>query len=408
MSLKLILVSIDGTLVDSTTRKINISIAKEFIEFAKKMNGAGVKVALWSNKKWSVGESLLEDWIKTKFNYSIPIHGFSYDNAPPRQKANSVAPIKNHYKVKNNEIILIGSQIEDLQAAVNNHLLLIKPEWYPNKLDYGFPVKTIEEVERFCLLFGIRQHPIFWELNIKDLCIAASGPFSTQVSDYSVFGSDAKSFAKFGTGHAEFWFYFTISSLYFSGLLDNVNYICMYPGHKISSDPNKNGMAEFLSKLAKCFNIGFYHDLILRTSNAPKSQGIKSYERKFLTQFNSIQLNKYPHKYLNAEPNKSILRLNNKTVLVVDDFCTSGRSLEAARTLLNAAGAQVRLYTWLKTINTSYQYVTLDTSTITPYSPSKQTIEPNSQPIKHIDGIVDALAPKELQNIFTRFIEWPL
>lgn len=45
-----------------------------------------------------------------------------------------------------------------------------------------------------------------------------------------MFGEDARAFAKGGMGSPNFWFNFAVSSMYFSGLLEGVNYICSYPG----------------------------------------------------------------------------------------------------------------------------------------------------------------------------------
>jgi hypoxanthine phosphoribosyltransferase len=44
----------------------------------------------------------------------------------------------------------------------------------------------------------------------------------------------------------------------------------------------------------------------------------------------------------------------NKCVLVVDDFCTEGFSLNAARNYIQKTGARVILLSWLKMVNRDY------------------------------------------------------
>jgi hypothetical protein len=58
------------------------------------------------------------------------------------------------------------------------------------------------------------------------------GPFSTmRRPDFAIFGSDARNVAKFGARNRRFWFLMIVSSLYFSGLLRDVHYLCPFPGH---------------------------------------------------------------------------------------------------------------------------------------------------------------------------------
>lgn len=405
MSLKLILVSVDGTL--SNNGAINIKIARDLGRLVKELAVAGVRVAFWSNKTWKINDvEPLGAYFSGIAGVEVKLHGLAADGMPGRSTGHSAAPIMELYGALPHETVLVGGMEEDMRAAVNNKLLLIRPDWYGARMDYGFPMSSVSELARFCMVFALRQHPIFWQIRSGSLDISAGGPFSTMNANYAVFGADARAFAKQGKGNPDFWFYFTISSLYFSGLLDGVKYICSYPGHRVgSADEDERGIAAILVRLGKCLNKGYYHDLIVRHSDAPKSQHIKAADRKFGPQLSSIRLNKRPHKNLSAEPNKTDLKIKNEIVLVVDDFCTSGRSSEAARLYIEAAGAKARIYTWLKTINTSYDQAQ-GSPPLKPYA--ENAVGEPAGTISHgySGAIVAPKAPAEIQEIFEKYSNW--
>lgn len=405
MSLKLVLLSVDGTFVHNG--KISEQIGSELARFARELGAIGVKTALWSNNLWTVGphKEPIQQWFTKKVGSDVKAHGYRADGSPARRTANSALPILQQYGVDRHEAVLVGGMEEDMMAGVQNQLLLLRPDWYQQNMEYGFSVASVSDLARFCFVFALRQHPIFWQIKDGSLDISAGGPFSTMYQDYAVFGGDARSFAKQGLGHPEFWFYFTVSSLYFSGLLNGVSYICGYPGHSPASDPDKIGMATLLMKLGKCFRINLYHDLIVRHTLALKSQHIKAIDRTFLAQINTIRLQRRPRRNLSLEPNKSALTLQNKTVLVVDDFITSGRSLEAARILIEAAGGHARMYCWLKTISSSYQRIA-DPLDLNPYNAQSLKQEPKSVPYSYAGAIIAPKAPAEIQNMFDRYMGW--
>jgi len=405
VSLKLLLISVDGTLGHDGA--INDGIARDLGRLVKELVAMDVKVAFWSNKTWKINAAEpLAAYFSRISGVDVKLHGLAADNMPARSTGQSAAPIMQLYGAQPHETMLVGGMEEDMRAAVNNKLLLIRPDWYGAHMDYGFPMSSVSELARFCMVFALRQHPIFWRVRSGSLDISAGGPFSTMNENYAVFGADARAFAKQGRGNPDFWFYFTISSLYFSGLLDGVKYICSYPGHLVdSADADERGIAATLVRLGKCLNKGYYHDLIVRHTDAPKSQHIKAAERKFGTQLSTIRLNKRPHKNLSEHPNKTDLKIKNETILVVDDFCTSGRSSEAARLYLQAAGATARLYTWLKTINTSYEEALGDPG-LKAYMPNERGEPERTQAHGYHAAIVAPKAPAEIQEIFEKYVGW--
>ena len=405
MPLKLLLISVEGTIAGANN-KVNTQIIGDLAKLANQLMKRGVDVALWSNRSWTFNGTPLHEHMSALAGAPIVAHGFHVDGMAARRMGNSVQGILAAHGVNSYETILLGGTEEDMLAGVNNRLLHVRSDWYGQHTDYGFKVASVAELARFCFVFALRAHPIFWQINDGTLNASAAGPFSTIVEAYAPFGHDSKSAAKVGAGHPEFWFYLAVSSLYFSGLLAEVNYICSYPGHNSKSKPIKtNGLEATLSRLGKCFNISYYHDLIVRHTSAPKSQPIKAADRRFVPQLNSIHLQRRPHRNLSDEANKSPLSLAGKTVLVVDDICTSGHSLEAARAYIEQAGGKVRLYSWLKTINVPYIRLTGKVE-LRPYESNHVTNEPKSTAYKYGSAIVDPLAPHEISTIFDMFRRW--
>lgn len=404
MSLRLLLVSVDGTI--SADGKMRNDVAAELAALAAELHGHGVTMALWSNLSWIVNASVpLSEHMSALAGIPIRIHGAKNDGSPARSLKNSAAPILANYGVAPHETVLVGGRREDMIAGVNNGLLLIRPNWYGVNIEYGFPVDTVNHLRRFLLLFALRQHPIFWRVQAYTLDASAGGPFSTFIPSYADFGDAAKQAAKHGAGRKDFWFYFIVASIYFGNLIQDVDCICNYPGHGVGPPgPIKQELHETLTRLGRCFNKPYYHDLILRHTAAIKFQPIPTANRKFLPQLNTIHLNSHPHKNLGDAP-KAGVKLTGKKVLVVDDFCTSGRSLEAARAFIEAAGATSRSFCWLKTINMAYERM-IPLPPFNPFQPTTFPVEPGSIQHSYASGIVDAAAPIEISKIYKQYLHW--
>jgi hypoxanthine phosphoribosyltransferase len=404
MTLKLVLFSVDGTLCRNG--KIDKALATETAELIKALDNEGVRSVFWSNKSWTVNSKTpLNVYFSDLCGVDIVVHGMHNDKMPNRTSANSVQPLLDKYGVARHETILVGSSQNDLRAGVNNRLLLIRTDWYGQQLDYGFPVNSVSELARFLFVFALRKHPIFWQVRTgSGVDISAAGPFSTFIQNYAVFGGDARAFAKAGSGHPDFWFLFTVSSVYFSGLLDGVDYIATYPSHDPKSTYNA-GMGHTLTLLGQCFRKGYYQDLILRHQLAQKSQPIKAVDRTYSNQLHSICLNKRPTRNNNAEPNRTDLSLRGKRVLLVDDFCTSGRSIESARAFLSAAGATMTAYCWLKTISVPYEEMS-PLPAVAPYAANPDLPEPGTLSHSYHASIIDQQAPAEIQAIFEKYRDW--
>ncbi len=403
MPLKLVLVSPSGTL--ERDGKLNDGHINELCQVIAQASDQGIKFAIWSNRAWRVnGEIPLEQYLSEKAGVEVSAVGHPFGH-PMRQMGASVVPVLEKFGVEIQETILVGARDEDLRAGVNNKLLLLRPAWYGGNLQYGFELKTISELARFCLIFGTREHPIYWRVSDapRGMEAAVLGPYSTMIEAYAKFGADAVQAAKYESGTLTFWHQLIVSTLYFSGLIHKVDLIAVYPGH--GAGIKEKAFYDVLSLLGKCFRKTFYVDLLLRHQEASKSSYQKATVRKFSAQVNTLRLNRRPSPY-GGPPRATPISLSGRTVLVVDDICTSGRSLDTARAYLNAAGAKSILFSWLKTINTDF-YSMAPAPDLKPFGVNTIDAEPPSMSYRYRDHIVDPQAPAEIHEVLDRFQQWP-
>jgi hypothetical protein len=404
MPLKLILISPDGTI--GADGKARIDVLRDLCTFIAQMRLRNVEVALWSRHRSTLSGEPLDAYLSRESNTPVRHFLAGSGNLPIRRRGGSADLILAITKVQRHETLLVGSKEEDMLAGVQNKFLLVRPAWYGDDIEYGFRVASIGELARFCELFALRQHPIYWSITCDALQVRSMGPFSTLIEAYSNFGTSARRAAKDNAGEREFWFFAMVSSLYFSGIMHQVDCVCRFPGHNPTQPSGIDVLFDqVMSLFGKCFQKPYYSDLIVRHTKATKSQPIKADQRTFSNHLNTIVLNRRPRSYDRAQPRKTALILRNKTVLVVDDILTSGRSLDVARAYLQAAGASVILFAWLKTISAGFSHMSQDPS-LDPFVPYVASTEPRSTIYGYHSNIVDNAAPDELDRILTAYREW--
>jgi hypothetical protein len=404
MPLKLILMSPDGTV--GADGKARTDILRELCGFIRQMAAHGVQVAIWARHHLTLDKEPLETYLSRESQVPVCQFTAASGSLPARQFAGSADPILAKLGIERHETILVGSKTVDMQAGVNNRLLLVRPAWYGDEIDYGFRVESISELAQFCEIFALRQHPIYWSIDDGALQVRSMGPFSTILKDFAEFGSSARATAKDNKGDPEFWFFAVVSALYFSGIIHQVQYICPFPGHNPAATGGVRVLFDdVMSRFAKCFRKPYLPDLILRHTRSRKSQYLKPEQKTFGNQINTIHLNRRPRSYDKQEPRKTPLPLTGKRVLVVDDFITNGRSLDAARAFIEAAGARAILFSWLKTINTSFEHMLPDPP-LDPYRLCAISQEPATLSYGYLRHIVASQAPRELNRILDAYRDW--
>lgn len=177
MPLKLILTSPDGTV--GAGGKAENEIVRDLCVFIRRMAERGVQVALWSRTLKTLDGEPLEAYLSRESNAPIKHFRAGTPQYPTRQRRDAVDSILVETGVTRHETILVGANESDMRAAVNNRLLLLRPDWYKTDMPYGFPVGSIGELARFCEIFALRQHPIYWSIDDGTLQVRSMGPYST-------------------------------------------------------------------------------------------------------------------------------------------------------------------------------------------------------------------------------------
>jgi hypothetical protein len=369
-----------------------------------------IKPVLLANTRWEFTSNetgqvrILFDVLKEHYP-ELEVFSRHFDsNVQPKPRAAATEYVRRKMGWATNETLYIGSTETDMQTAVNGNLLFLCSTWYNDNTNYGFKFSQPKQMARFIDTLCLREH--FWSHEIKDgkFEFYALAPFSTMRPDYARYSEDARSAAKHGLGHPDFWLSALVTSMYFTGLHERIDFIAAYPGHEAGVGNNK--MNNDLMTFAKCFRKGYLHDVIERHTTALKSQTARNQGKQLdhLNQLNTIKLNPLPTKNYNAVYKNNPLKAG-KTVLLVDDICTRGFSLESARKYIERTNANVIMVSWLKTINTDFSALG-DLGNFNPYVSNNFTAVPLSRSYGYHADLVNPQASDELGDQLRDFIKW--
>jgi hypothetical protein len=290
------------------------------------------------------------------------------------------------------EFFYVGSDEWDWRTAINAGVLSIYAAWsrQPHGRMTTVRVDQPAEVEIFVTHFLLPPLRWSYSLYIEDhgvlvrcllgalVYLPCSDPgtqfrlqevftYGTQISIGAYRARDALMF------HA-------ISSLYLEGLIPPGAFFAVYPSSQVGQiSPT---LREFLEPAAKLFHGYFKKDLLIRSKTAPDMSMERAKARRerrsadlpFSTQTNTVNVNPdYDGK------------VQGRTIIVFDDFTTTGMSLEWARNLLYAARAsRVILLTIGKYPGPYTLYVPRRAATVKPFDSARYNTDRlfESQPLK--------------------------
>jgi hypothetical protein len=303
----------------------------------------------------------LEKSINENYSNKVVWYIAERDATPKKPKADAIGYVLSKMWLEKNEVIYVGNTDTDMQTAVNGGVLFLNATWYGKNNDYGFEFDSPFEIARFVDIFCLRDNLWFYHINSDNLEYYSPGTYAYLEQQYT-YSRDAKEAAKYGRGKPDFWIKYLLSTVYFSGLCDQIDYIAPYPGHEKDSILKLMRLEEVektVADFAKCFRINYLRDLIIRhTTSLPSSQTRnKGGSLNHRNQLQTISLNRLPLKNLKGERYKSCPLKTGKTVLILDDICTEGYSFEAARVYIEQTGAKVICLSLLKTIGKNYTQI---------------------------------------------------
>jgi hypothetical protein len=371
------------------------------IQFLK---AQGVTPAVVANhmRTMGSGKTTLEDFMNEQWG---PVQWFVASQGrggwKPRREA--IQYVLDAQEWSSEEVVYIGNTEDDMKTARSSRVLFLNAIWFTQSNTYGLQFDSPKAVGRFIDLFCLREH--LWHFRILDgpLEYYALSPYSTFRSEYESYSRSAEAALKRGTRDTDFWVKYLSSSIYFSGIHKRVNYVAPYPGHQAGS--GSPIIDDALVAFTNCFNTFYLRDLIVRHTTAPKSQHNRQTASP-CRQLNTIRLNKCPLKPNGQSRYMNPPLGNNKTVLVIDDFCTDGFSLETARAYIKTTGANVICVSFLKTINTPYHRFHLK-EMLKPYQPNAlESPAVTCREYRYQAHIIDRQAPQELTERLQRYARW--
>jgi len=406
--LKGVILSVEDTLIN--TGKIKGDVFAEVERLMAFFTLRGIKPVLLANRAWIITDNDgnkkdLYDVFEDHFKGLSIFTRKRNPEIPPKPRATATQYVLDVMKWESNEVVYVGSSDDDMRTAVNGKILFLRATWYSNNTDYGFEFSEPKELARFIDTLCLREH--FWSHEIKDgdFEYYALAPFSTYKPEFRKYSENGRAAAKFGQGDVDFWLGALVTSMYFTGIHQRIDFIAAYPGHR--AGVGNDNMNDDLMTFGKCFNKGYLHNLIERHTTATKSQSARR-EGKVIdhhNQLNTIKLNKLPTKNYNDTPYRNAPLKRGKTVLLVDDVCTKGWSLEAARKYVERTGAKTIMVTWLKTINTDIETISA-TPEFDPYQVTQFANIPLGKTYGYHTYHVDGAASEELGVQLQQYINW--
>ncbi|QPO12967.1 hypothetical protein IT893_05475 [Thalassospira sp. A40-3] len=408
-SLKLVIFSLRDVLVSKGT--IDNEKLSETVKLFKFLVSKGIDIALVSNSHWTVrpANKSFQQFISELVGTEIPYFQGGV-HIPYKQRPQAMKTVLDNYGVSKQEAVYVGSTDHDMQAARNGGLLFLNANWHAQNSKYGFDFASPLEIGKF-IDCCCDPEDWFWKIEEEGLRIYSIAPlaeFSKRYPEAAGYSSSAKSATKFSIGDLRFWGLVMAARLHFSGLGAEVNYVTPYPGHKTTSQ--KTLLTNALKVVSGSLQAQYLDDLIIRHTDAQKSQllrkqGIAPDHRN---QLSTICLRRDP---VRTGPKqlryKSPPLKKGKKVLLIDDICTQGFSSEAARSFIEATGAEMIAVTWLKTPgNNDFQQIRqLAPEIKKPYSPYSP--EQVKYRLRSFDThISNPNAPKSVAESFSRYQNW--
>jgi hypothetical protein len=376
------------------------------------LRSKGVESVVMTNQSWTMTNRetkksiSLQEGIQKEWGVQLNWFQCAKDGVPAKQTDESIKYVRDKMGWEANETLFVGNTDIDMQASVNGKILLLNAEWYEKNMQYGFGFDSPKEVARFIDTFCFRDHLWYFKIEEPPLRVYSLAPLGSFFDELKYYSNDFLANVKNELGQDEdFWTRFLCTSMYFSGIYEDVNYITAYPKHDKGNYPEV--LVKAMTTFAKCFRKSYIPDLIVRHTTAIKSQfnrGTVTHEN----QLNTVCLNGKPHRIVNDAPKEyaNFPIKNDKTVVVIDDVCTKGMSFEAARSLLSKVGANAVCVSFLKALKHDYEALG---PIALKNGPFRKNNVASVRPAKTYDWrghIVDKDAPAELTERLKRYQNW--
>ncbi|MFT8828747.1 phosphoribosyltransferase family protein [Acetobacter syzygii] len=412
-NLKGVIFSLSDVLVHEG--KIDRPLFDEVVKLLRFLISKQIQPVLVSNHLWTVGATggekiYFQDYLSQLVGVQLPYYQGGKDIAYKQYKVAMEEILKKHSWISP-EVLYVGNTKEDVQAASNGGFCFLNAKWHENNSPYGFEFSSPKEIASFIDCCCLTVTNWFWGIEEGPLRVYAIAPFAQYSRSYpagAIYSADAKQAVKEDQGNIRFWGLLMAARIHLSGIGAQANYVAPYPGHKTTSKKTK--LMNAIEVVSGSLQARYLFDFIERHTDAPKSQTLRNEKIKFSVsnQLNTIKLNLSPTK---TGPKKlkykSKPKLKGKTVLIVDDICTQGYSLEAARAFFEAAGASVILLSWLKTPGPNdYHAIKLLEPKISDPFRSYVVNKVEEKIYSNSGNVLNSYADRQIAESYTKYLSW--
>lgn len=316
-----------------------------------------IQPVLVSNTPWIVNttdgeEKPFQDYLSEFVGQQLPYYQGGKD-IDYKQRSSAMDALLKKYGWGAPEVFYVGNTQQDVIAASNGGFPLLNAKWHGDNSPYGFEFASPKDIASFVDCCCLTPKDWFWGVESGKLRVYSIAPFAEYSKAYpqgAIYSTDAKQAVKLNAGNIRFWGLLMAARIHLSGIGTEIDFVAPYPGHKTTS--NKTKLMNAIAVVSGSLRARYLFDFVERHSDAVKSQTLRTTggSPSSKNQLSTIKLNPTPTR-TGPKKLKYVRKpeLKDKTVLVVDDICTEGYSLEASRAFFEAAGAKVILLSWLKT-----------------------------------------------------------
>jgi hypothetical protein len=247
--------------------------------------------------------------------------------------------------VDNHDLLYVGSTSMDWRTAINSGVFYLHAKWCGPNRDKCFVIESPRDIAGYITQFltpgprfSFRYDDAGRKLALRSVLPASAtlpaGPPERSFKLQDVFTHHRP----IGVGQSKASDMLTLhamSSLYVEGMLPKGALFCVYPSSKVGRLSEE--LEQFVKPAASLVHGYYKADLLIRAVEAPDTSLARWKARRdglpspvsIVNQIHTVHLGS---KYRN--------KIKDKTVIVFDDFTTTGSSLEWARNLFVAAGAR--------------------------------------------------------------------
>jgi hypothetical protein len=248
-----------------------------------------------------------------------------------------VAKVTQEFQIENNELVWLGDTDNDMRSAINTKVMYFHAGWSVPQYPYGINVQQPSFFPLLLREFFIKPVDWYWEYSGTDhrrRKVTSKAMMDSRGAGIEVFQWDLINFLKDGGDPTvglikvrHFIMFHFLGSLYGDQFYRQADIWTVYPGSKGGTNAALGPLANIIARL---FRERYISDLLIRHTPSIDSGEARRQQIQvdFFNQANTMRLNEAYRR-----------KIEQKTVVVLDDFITRGYSMECARNLLLEAGA---------------------------------------------------------------------